>query len=244
MYSLTNTASSETIEDFVQPDSYVLGMKLHDRILQARLDAKMTQDQLAAAVKKTRSAVAQWEGGDITPRQSSLEAIAKATNKTLNWLLVGDAASSSPSFGLRVIGEVAAGTWLEGSVHYEQSTKPVAAHPDYPANGQRLYQVAGTSINRIAANGDYLHAVDIQVAGLHPESGDLVIVRRMKHGLAEYTAKTFVHEDGEFVLRPESTDPDWQEDIRVEGDDDTEIQITDIVIAKWSPIERRRKVTK
>lgn len=246
LYSLTNGTSSETIGDFVQIADYVPGMELNERILKARTDAKMTQQELADAVEKTRGAVAQWESGETKPRPKTLEDIAKATRTPLNWLLVGDAATASNRSyaGLNVIGEVAAGTWLEGSVHYEQSSMPVAAHPDYPANGQRLYQVAGTSINRIAANGDYLHAVDIQAAGLHPESGDLVIVRRMRHGLAEYTAKTFVHEDGLFVLRPESNDPQWQEDIKLDGDDDTEIQITDIVIAKWSPIERRRKVSK
>ena len=246
MYSLTNIASSETIEDFVQSADYVPGMELNARIYKARKDAGMTQEQFALAVGKTRGAVTQWESGEIRPRHSTLKAIAAATNKPIEWLEngTGDEALTGLRSGLQVVGEVAAGMWKEATVRFEKTFEPVAAHPDYPSHAQRLYRVSGTSINRIADNGEYLHAIDVQNGGLHPESGDLVIVRRLQHGLAEYTAKTLVVEDGRHILRPESDDPDWQADILIDGDAATEIEITDIVIAKWSPIERRRNVAR
>lgn len=245
MYSLTNTPSSETIEDFVQFAPYGAAMDLKQRIFQARTEANMTQDQLAEAVGKSRGAVAQWESGEVRPRHSTIEAIAAATNKDVAWLAIGgDDTSPVPSTGLEVVGEVAAGTWKEGAVTFERRYEPVARHPDYPQNGQRLYRVSGNSINRVAGNGEYLHAVELHDGGLVPESGDLVIVRRLQHGMAEYTAKTLISENGHWLLRPESDDPDWQSDIEMNGDDDTEITITDIVIAKWSPIARRRKVSK
>ena len=243
MYSLTNVSSSETSQDFTEMTDYVPGMELKARILKARTDAKMTQEQLAKAVGKTRGAVAQWESGEVHPRHSTLQAVAKATNKPIVWLSngVGDEVES-PAHGLEVVGEVAAGMWKEGTVRYEKTYEPVAPHPGYPGHGQRLYRVSGNSINKIAANGEYLHAVELHAGGIEPEHGDLVIVQRLQHGLAEYTAKTLIIEDGRFLLRPESTDPDWQQDIELNGDDDTEIKITDIVIAKWSPIERRRNI--
>jgi len=246
MYSLTNAPSSETIEDFVQADGYAPAMELNQRIFKARSDAKMTQEQLANAVGKTRGAVAQWESGEVRPRHSTLQAIAEATGKPLNWLVNGvdDGDPSYPRIGLEVVGEVAAGMWKEGTVRFEKTYEPVATHPDYPGNGQRLYRVAGNSINKIAGNGEYLHAIEIYAGGIQPEHGDLVIVRRQQHGLAEYTAKTLIREDDRWLLRPESTDPDWQSDIEMKGDSDTEIDITDIVVAKWSPIERRRKPSK
>jgi transcriptional regulator with XRE-family HTH domain len=246
LYSLTNGASSETIEDFVQSDVYVPEMELNQRIFKARSDAKMTQEQLAVAVGKTRGAVAQWESGEVRPRHSTLQAIAAATNKPLNWLVngAGDTDQPTPNLGLQVVGEVAAGMWKEGSVRFERTYEPVAPHPEYPGYGQRLYKVSGNSINKVAANGEYLHAVELHAGGMQPEHGDLVIVRRLQHGLAEYTAKTLIMEDDHWVLRPESTDPEWQTDIEVSGDEDTEITITDIVIAKWSPIDRRRRVPK
>lgn len=244
LYSLTNAPSSDTIEDFVQAEGYVPGMELNARIYKARSDAKMTQEQLANAVGKTRGAVAQWESGEVRPRHSTLISIAKATNKPLAWLVsgAGDSEASEAEVGLAVVGEVAAGMWKEASVRFERTYEPVAPHPDYPARGQRLYKVNGNSINRLAANGEYLHAIEIYDGGIQPEHGDLVIVRRLQHGLAEYTAKTLVFENGRTFLRPESSDPEWQSDIEMTGNDDTEIAITDVVIAKWSPIARRRNV--
>lgn len=218
-------------------------MELNARIFKARSDAKMTQQDLAEAVKKTRGAVAQWESGDVRPRHSTLLDIAAATGCNFYWLLNGGDDPGGPKIGLKVVGEVAAGLWREGSATFATFTEPVAAHPDYPAHAQRLYRVSGSSINRVAANGEYLHAVNIHEAGLQPENGDLVVVRRSEHGKAEYTAKTLVFTGGRWVLRPESTDPDWQTDIEVKGDGGVEVEITDIVIAKWSPIARRRPIS-
>lgn len=64
-------------------------MVLKERILSARLNAKMTQEELARAVGKTRGAVAQWESGTFHPRPNTMEAIAKALNVSLDWLHTG-----------------------------------------------------------------------------------------------------------------------------------------------------------
>lgn len=249
MYSLTSIPSSETISEFSEVAEYGAPMELNARIFKARTDAKMTQEELATAVKKTRGAVAQWESGDVRPRHSTLIAIASATGADFYWLLNGGDQPGGPKIGLTVVGEVAAGLWREGNADFTgrnlgSPTMPVAAHPDYPSHAQRLYKVVGNSINRVAEHGEYLHAVNIHSADLKPEEGDLVVVRRLDHGKAEYTAKTLAYVGGRWVLRPESTDSDWQEDLVVKGDDGIEIEITDIVIAKWSPIARRRPVTK
>ncbi|MER9937455.1 helix-turn-helix domain-containing protein [Mesorhizobium sp. M0088] len=229
-------------------DEYVAPMELNARIFKARSDAKMTQEDLANAVHKTRSAVAQWEKGEIRPRHATLVAIANVTKADFYWLLNGGEIGTD-KVGLRVVGEVAAGLWREGNADFtgknlNTPTQPVAAHPDYPPHAQRLYKVIGTSINRVADDGEYLHAVDIFAGDIKPEQGDLVIVRRLEHGKAEYTAKTLAFAEGEWVLRPESFDPEWQQDIKVEGNEDVEVTITDVVIAKWSPIARRRPLAK
>ncbi len=210
-------------------------MELKERILKARLDAGLTQEQLAAATKKSRGAVSQWESGEARPRHSTLGAIAKATGKELAWLESG---LHSDVIGMRVIGEVAAGVWKEGSVEFKPYGMPVAPHPGYPAEAQRLYKVTGNSINRIVEDGAYVHCVSIMDAGIQPQNGDVVIVCRNEHGLSEYTAKRLIFEDDRMILRPESTDEEWQRDVILSGDDDTNIQITDIIIAKWQPIKR------
>ncbi len=235
MYSLTKLPSRKTIEDHERAPSYDPPMELRERIFKARNDAGLTQDQLAAATKKSRGAVSQWESGESRPRHSTLVAIAKATGKELAWLESG---LHSDIIGMRVIGEVAAGVWKEGSVEFKPYGMPVAPHPGYPPEAQRLYKVTGSSMNRIVEDGAYVHCVSIMDAGIQPENGDVVIVCRQEHGLSEYTAKRLIFEDDRMILRPESSDEEWQKDIIVSGDDETNIQITDIVIAKWQPIKR------
>lgn len=194
----------------------------------------MSQEQLAQAVGKTRGAVAQWEAGDVHPRPATLAAIAKATNKSLSWLQTGEEGG-----GLFVIGEVAAGVWKEAGAHYVPHRVPVAPDPNYPPEAQRLYRVTGTSVNRIVGNGEFVHCVSVD-AGISYESGDLVIVRRMDHGMAEYTAKLAILDGGRWILRPASDDDQWQQDIFLTGGDSVEVEVTDLVIAKWTPIGRAR----
>ncbi|MGW9230593.1 helix-turn-helix domain-containing protein [Pseudorhizobium sp. NPDC055634] len=210
-------------------------MELRERIFRAREDANLTQEQLAAATGKTRGAVSQWEAGDVRPRHSTLVAIAKATGKDLRWLESGLAPDV---VGMRVIGEVAAGLWKEGSVEFKPYGQPVAPHPDYPAQMQRLYKVSGNSVNKVVADGEYIHCVSVIDGGISPIHGDLVVVRRSEHGLSEYTAKRLIIEGKKMILRPESHDEQWQTDIEINGDEETAIVITDVVIAKWSPLKR------
>nr|WP_278377211.1 helix-turn-helix transcriptional regulator [Brucella anthropi] len=64
-------------------------MELKDRILKAREDAGLTQQQLADATGKTRGAVAQWESGKTRPRHDVLLAIASTTGQDIAWLESG-----------------------------------------------------------------------------------------------------------------------------------------------------------
>jgi len=65
-------------------------MNLKERIKNSRIAAKMTQEELAKAVGKTRNAVAQWESGAAHPRPNTLEDIAGALNVSIDWLLTGN----------------------------------------------------------------------------------------------------------------------------------------------------------
>ncbi len=211
-------------------------MQLNTRIYKARSDAKLSQEGLAKAVGKTRGAVAQWEAGDVHPRPATLAAIAKATGVSLGWLQTGEEAG-----GLFVIGEVAAGVWKEAGANYVLHRVSVAPDPNYPPEAQRLYKVTGNSVNRIVANGEYVHCVSLEKAGIRFESGDLVIVRRMDHGMAEYTAKLAIRDGDRWILRPASDDDQWQQDIELgNSGDSAEVEVTDLVIAKWTPIGRAR----
>lgn len=65
-------------------------MNLKERIKNSRIAAKMTQEELAKAVGKTRNAVTQWESGASRPRLNTLEVIAEALNVSIDWLLTGN----------------------------------------------------------------------------------------------------------------------------------------------------------
>ncbi|HET9017699.1 MAG TPA: helix-turn-helix transcriptional regulator [Thermomicrobiaceae bacterium] len=45
-------------------------------LVRARLDAGLTQQQLAARLGTTQSAVARWENGDVIPRLDTLQRLA------------------------------------------------------------------------------------------------------------------------------------------------------------------------
>lgn len=214
-------------------------MELKDRIAKARKDAGLTQEAMAATVGMSRYSVAKWELGLARPRPEAIEKLAKATGKPPSWFETHRADAAD---GLEVIGRVAAGIWKEGSVEFMRYRMPTSApHPRYPADSQRLWLIEGTSINRLAQEGEYLHGVSVADSGIRPQDEDLVIVRRMEHGNAEYTAKVLSIRNGKMVLRPESTDPEWQGEFEVSGDDSTEIEILDVVIAKWSPLGRMKR---
>lgn len=217
-------------------------MSIEDRIKEARKAAGLSQTELAEAVGVTRSAVAYWEAGRNIPRRDVIAKIAEVTGKSIPWLELGTVTTVSLQRCLYVIGEVAGGVWKEGSIEFVPVKTPVAPHPDYPLKSQRLYVVRGSSVNRVVADGEYVHCVAVHESGIQPQHGDLVIVRRMQHDMAEYTAKRLVLVDKQgakkWVLRPESSDPAWQADIVMDGDESTSIEITDVVIAKWSPISR------
>lgn len=56
---------------------------LASALIDARANAKMTQEQVAAAMGTTQAAIARLEGGKIPPSTRTLERFAKATNTRL-----------------------------------------------------------------------------------------------------------------------------------------------------------------
>ncbi|WP_210327338.1 XRE family transcriptional regulator [Bartonella apihabitans] len=64
-------------------------MSLNTRIFKARKKAHLTQQDLASRLNVTKAAVSSWEHGTV-PRQDKIADIAKATNVSLEWLLLGN----------------------------------------------------------------------------------------------------------------------------------------------------------
>jgi transcriptional regulator with XRE-family HTH domain len=68
---------------------YGLWMELGERMRQARLRAKLTQQQVGDLLGKTKAAVSNFETGQNKPSLETLIAFAKETNCSLDWLVLG-----------------------------------------------------------------------------------------------------------------------------------------------------------
>lgn len=177
-----------------------------------------------------RDAIKRNRGGSI----EAMAAIARVLGTSVNYLMTGVEISQPPvakvkldaslsQIKIYILGEVAAGVWVEETMSLSMADAVESvfpADPRYPIDAQYDLVVRGTSIDKIAREGDLLRCIDVVKAGIEVRDGDLVICRRTRGQLVEVTAKRVRRRAaGAMELWPESTDPRWQEPILVGGDD-------------------------
>ncbi|MES0880531.1 LexA family protein [Roseibium sp. SCP14] len=149
---------------------------------------------------------------------------------------------SLPKTGVPVVGEVAAGLWMEAALFETENAEESTISYDvrFPAQSQFVVKVRGESLNKIAANGDLLLCVDYLAAGIEPKENDLVLVERSRdNGMTiERTAKRVIKLNGQSELMPESTDPRFQDTIIFrEGDfDHTEVKLKARIVMVFKPL--------
>lgn len=189
---------------------------------------------------------------DSSPTVETVAKLAKALNVAPEWLAYGVGETSLHDGAeeyLPVVGEVAAGLWLEADAldqrrgPEELERAPIAYTPEWPKAAQYGLKVRGTSINRRAADGDILRCIDIEQTGIDVVAGDLVIVRRLRDSgqLVELTAKVFRPAGRVVRLEPDSTDPTHQPIIldRSEETESVECRIVAIVDLILKPVRGR-----
>lgn len=191
------------------------------------------------------------EGKARSPKVETLEKLAAALDTSPTWLAFGEGSLESYQNQLSYIqvkGEVAAGQWVEVThcpEEFEHDPASIPINPSYPANAQYGLIVRGTSINRLAQDGEILVCIDIYATGLQPAYDDLVIVERCRDGgaLCETTAKRYRPIKDGVELWPDSDDPRWQTPIRIDNalrDGDT-VRILAIVESSVKSIRRGRR---
>lgn len=214
-----------------------MGEALGSRIKAARQERGLSQAALAARLGVTRPAVTQWEGGRIEPDSENLRNLAAALDVDFGWLAQGDEITGARPMPVK--GAVEAGSWREANGR-KYGSIPVAPHPAYPPGSQYALIVHGSSMNRLAAEGDFLHVVDIHKGGIAPKEDDVVVVERRRHGFVETTVKRLKRLGKRYLLQPESDDPQWQEELAYDtGDEDTEVRVIAIAIGRYTPFDRR-----
>jgi SOS-response transcriptional repressor LexA len=223
-------------------DAFLPGPHYPDmaNILQTRVSERMKALDLKAAPLAVKAGLGEsfvrdiLRGKTAVPKADNLALLAAALSTTPEYLLGTEdkkvrrgpdveGFTSADLSRLPIRGEVAAGRWLETPALLEPAeiTDFVEGLAMQPALAAWTYglRVRGTSINKLAVDGDILVCLDV-MSGIEFGNRDLVIVERVRDqgALREVTAKRLVRRDGRFHLMPESTDPMWQTEIEV-GED-------------------------
>jgi SOS-response transcriptional repressor LexA len=147
---------------------------------------------------------------------------------------------------LVVSGPVAAGIWREQADWPPEERYTLTVGPS-PVRGAERFAVRmeGYSMDRTIPPGSDLECLRVTFGEIEPQPGDLVIVERHAHDLTEMTCKRLDRDGDEWVLRSESTRPEFQEAIRLGKPDeglfvDNEIRVIGIVIKAHQNHFRRR----
>ncbi|MGN0034215.1 MAG: LexA family protein [Coriobacteriales bacterium] len=193
-------------------------MKYPNKIKSARLDAGLTQIELAKMVGITVQALQNYEYGLRDVRSSTLSKISGATGKPLSYLLGLD---DDPSFTplverpvhrVPVVGRIAAGEAREAIQQadecHETRGELWSAHPH-----AFWLVVAGNSMNRLFPEG----ALVLVDPDMEVRDGDVGAV--FVNG-DDATVKRVFLEPGRVRLHPESHDPEYRDTVIREDDPD------------------------
>lgn len=158
------------------------------------------------------------------------------------------AAESSPPATeyLVVSAAVAAGVWREHMEWPPEQRYPLEVGPSPVPHAERFaVRMEGYSMDRTIPPGSDLECLRVQFGTVEPVPGDLVIVERLSHDLTEMTCKRLDVEGEDWVLRSESTKPEFQEPIRIGRPDrglfiDNEVRVVGIVVKAHQNHFRRR----
>ena len=215
-------------------------MTVGERIRRARVDAKLSQMALAKKLGVTRNAVSIWEAGG-SPSSDHLREAAVVLGVNLEWLATARGPQRGGRVsGLRLLGTVAAGSWLEVPEVQENLLDRVPVAPDtrYSADAQYALRVRGNSIDKLAPDGSIIACVDIAAAGIEPRVDNLVCVERRRGSLVETSVKRVKRGRKGLELWPESNDPQQKPLLMADGKSETTVEIKALVIGFYIPIAR------
>ncbi|MES2137996.1 MAG: S24 family peptidase [Pseudomonadota bacterium] len=148
---------------------------------------------------------------------------------------------------LQVKNSVAAGVWREHQEWPSDEWYSLEVGPTPVIGGDRFaLRMDGFSMDKTVPPGSDLECLRVAYGTVHPNPGDLVIVARQSHDLVETTCKRLDREpNGEWVLRMESTKPEFQEVLRLGRADrnlfsDDEVRVVGIVLKAHQRHFRRK----
>ncbi|MGJ0505917.1 MAG: hypothetical protein ACR652_02035 [Methylocystis sp.] len=90
---------------------------------------------------------------------------------------------------------------------------PDAPDPRFPAEAQFDLRVEGSSVDKLAREGELLRCVDVDGAGLRVATGDIVVIERQRGEITELIGKRVLRQGDALELWSESTLDYWREPV-------------------------------
>ncbi len=139
-----------------------------------------------------------------------------------------------------ILGEVQAGLWSEALEMEPETVVPVSID-GYEGASLFALRVKGPSMDKFYSDGSMVIVCPAIECGIR--EGDHVVVRRHRNGMVETTLKEVVKEKEGIALWPRSSDPHFQEPIRIKSVEDTDEgpEIIAVVIAGYTIRPTQRK---
>jgi SOS-response transcriptional repressor LexA len=144
----------------------------------------------------------------------------------------------NPVTQLSLIARVSAGTFrYDEAVTEGDFLVPAVPRSDIPASAQYAVIVDGPSVNKRIQDGSYAICAKYDAYPGGAQHGALVHVVRERSGLHEHTIKELRYTREGTILMPVSTDPRYQEAIRLStGEEDEIVRIHGVVIGIFQPV--------
>jgi SOS-response transcriptional repressor LexA len=224
---------------------------MSDRLREARKSAGYDSAQSAVdAFGWNAGAYRHHENGTRNFDVEWAKRYARAFKVNPGWLLAIDQIRAAPKgqyqpTEIELSGLVQAGVWrpaapLPKSERYKVEVGP----PPYPGAERFVVRLVGSSMDKVIPPESDLECLRVAFGITEPVEGDIVIVERVNHDLIEMTCKRLASKGAEWVLRAESTQPEFQEEIWIgapdpDSQDDSPIRVSGIVLRSFQRHFRR-----
>lgn len=134
----------------------------------------------------------------------------------------GDSQGVSTVINVPLVARAAAGSFRadEGISDFEDTQVPAVSHASVPPEVQYAVAVEGPSVNKRIPDGAFAICAPYDRFPGGARHGSLVHVVRERAGLYEHTIKEVHYTRDGMILMPCSTDPRYQEQLRIAADED------------------------
>lgn len=149
-----------------------------------------------------------------------------------------EAQSVNHVINVPLVGRVSAGSFRhDEGLKTKGIAVPAVPRPDIPAGVQYAVEIDGPSVNLKIADGAFAICAPLDKYPGYPKHGQLVHVVRERAGLFENTIKEIQYTPEGAILVPRSSDPDFQEIVKMDhADEDTTVTIKGVVIGSYQPL--------